>query len=46
MNELNSQEDDINPKDMTEYYIHQMELTKIKNNLNQAQKIANIGSLE
>ncbi|PAE25833.1 EAL domain-containing protein [Bacillus sp. 7894-2] len=46
MNDLNSQEDDINPKDMTEYYIHQMELTKIKNNLNQAQKIANIGSLE
>ncbi|WHY61445.1 EAL domain-containing protein [Cytobacillus firmus] len=46
MKELNSQEYEINPKDMTEYYIHQMELTKIRNNLNQAQKIANIGSLE
>ncbi|WP_370223775.1 EAL domain-containing protein [Cytobacillus sp.] len=46
MDELNSQENDIKTKDMAEYYIHKLELTKIKNNLNQAQKIANIGSLE
>ncbi|MBN8201541.1 EAL domain-containing protein [Bacillus sp. NTK034] len=46
MDEVNSKENDIKTKDMNDYYIQQMELTKIKNNLNQAQMIANIGSLE
>ncbi|MCM3403687.1 EAL domain-containing protein [Cytobacillus oceanisediminis] len=46
MDEINSQDGENTTKDTAEYNSQQMELTKIKDNLNQAQKIANIGSLE
>ncbi|MCS0790813.1 EAL domain-containing protein [Cytobacillus firmus] len=46
MDEINSQDGENTAKDIAEHNSQQMELTKIKNNLNQAQKIANIGSLE
>ncbi|MBU8771524.1 EAL domain-containing protein [Cytobacillus oceanisediminis] len=46
MDEINSQGVENITKDIAEYRSQQMELTKIKNNLNQAQKIANIGSLD
>ncbi|UQX53822.1 hypothetical protein M5V91_24555 [Cytobacillus pseudoceanisediminis] len=46
MDEINSQDGENTTKDTAEYNSQQLELTKIKNNLNQAQKIANIGSLE
>ncbi|WP_436373681.1 EAL domain-containing protein [Cytobacillus sp. BC1816] len=46
MDEINSQDGENTTKDMAEYSSQQMEFTKIRNNLNQAQKIANIGSLE
>ncbi|WP_113883822.1 MULTISPECIES: EAL domain-containing protein [Cytobacillus] len=46
MDEIISQDGENTTKDMAEYSSQQMEFTKIRNNLNQAQKIANIGSLE
>ncbi|MBX9974399.1 EAL domain-containing protein [Cytobacillus firmus] len=46
MDEINSQDGENTAKDMADSRSQQLELTKIKNNLNQAQMIANIGSLE
>ncbi|MDM5228397.1 EAL domain-containing protein [Cytobacillus sp. NJ13] len=46
MNEFNTQDGEKTTKDIADSSSQQLELTKIKNNLNQAQMIANIGSLE
>ncbi|MDF2037646.1 diguanylate cyclase [Cytobacillus oceanisediminis] len=46
MNEFNTQDGEKTTKDIADSSSQQLELTKIKNNLSQAQMIANIGSLE